>query len=278
MTEKEAFKSLGLAPGVKRREIDTAFNRLRLEYVSKAQHSTLPGERDVAYRVLGIVQDAHRELTGSAAPTPGNAHRGTTKPQSATIPRASMGGATTRRSASARRASATAGTAKSATPARRSQVAAMRWWPPTVEGATASAICAAMFLVALFILTQAWGCRHYRVLPRPLLGASAETFLPLFSGDQAHALVRHGREIVSETARNNQPIATKQFDRVQAAIWRQAVETANEENAFHTFTISRSFKDANDEWRRSHSFTSRDLPHIGLAVEWAMRELLLKEE
>ena len=77
---------------------------------------------------------------------------------------------------------------------------------------------------------------------------------------------------------NKQPIATKQFDRVQAAIWRQEGEAVNEDKAFHTLTFSRSFKDTNDEWRRSHSFTTRDLPHVGLAVEWAMRELMMKEE
>lgn len=76
----------------------------------------------------------------------------------------------------------------------------------------------------------------------------------------------------------NQPIMTKQFDRTQAAIWRQESEAGNKDKPFHTLTISRSFKDTNGEWRRSHSFTARDLPHVALAVEWAMRELLLKED
>ena len=77
---------------------------------------------------------------------------------------------------------------------------------------------------------------------------------------------------------NKQPIATRQFDRVQAALWRQDGETATADKPFHTLTLSRSFKDSGGEWRRTHSFTARDLPHVGLAVEWAMRELLLKEE
>ena len=77
---------------------------------------------------------------------------------------------------------------------------------------------------------------------------------------------------------NSQPTATKQFDRVQAAIWRQDGEAGSAGNSFYTLTLSRSFKDSDGEWRRTHSFTNRDLPHLNLAVEWAMRELLLKEE
>ena len=77
---------------------------------------------------------------------------------------------------------------------------------------------------------------------------------------------------------NSQPIATKQFDRVQAAIWHQDGDEGATNRPLHTLTLSRSFKDGDGEWRRTHSFTARDLPHMGLAIEWAMRELLLKEE
>jgi hypothetical protein len=74
----------------------------------------------------------------------------------------------------------------------------------------------------------------------------------------------------------NQPIASTQFDRVQAAIWRQEVESGKE--PFNTLTISRSYKGDDGEWRRVSSFTVRDIPHLALAVEWAMHELLLKPQ
>ena len=75
---------------------------------------------------------------------------------------------------------------------------------------------------------------------------------------------------------NKQPVDTKQFDRVRAAIWRQEADAEKANDPFYTFTVSRSYKDANGTWQRTSSFSSRDLPHLALAVEWAMRELLLK--
>lgn len=79
-------------------------------------------------------------------------------------------------------------------------------------------------------------------------------------------------------ANTTQPTASKQFDRVQAAIWRQDSQAGDTQHAFYTLTLSRSFRDDSGEWRRVHNFTARDLPHVVLAVEWAMRELLLKDE
>ena len=81
-----------------------------------------------------------------------------------------------------------------------------------------------------------------------------------------------------EESENNQPVAAKQFDRVQAAIWRQDIEsgeTGNANKPLFTVSLSRSYKDASDQWRRTHSFTARDLPHMQLAVEWQARGLIV---
>jgi hypothetical protein len=93
--------------------------------------------------------------------------------------------------------------------------------------------------------------------------------------DEFRLLIRR-RSMSSDTT--SKPIATKQFDRVQAAIWRRDNDANDANRPLHTLTLSRSFKDAQGEWRRSHSFTARDLPHVQLAVEWALRELLLKDD
>jgi hypothetical protein len=77
---------------------------------------------------------------------------------------------------------------------------------------------------------------------------------------------------------DNQPIATKQFDRVQAAMWKLDDGANDATKPFYTVTLSRSYLDTNNNWQRSHSFTARDLPHVKLAADWAMRELLLKDE
>jgi len=79
-------------------------------------------------------------------------------------------------------------------------------------------------------------------------------------------------------AYKNKPVNARQFDRVQAAIWRQDSESGESKEPFFSVTFSRNYRDANGQWQRTGSFTARDLPHLQLAVEWAMRELLLKPE
>jgi hypothetical protein len=76
----------------------------------------------------------------------------------------------------------------------------------------------------------------------------------------------------------NKPSEARQFDRVQASLWRHEDDSGSPDKAYWTFSVSRSFKADNGEWKRTHSFTERDLPHLALAVEWAMKELMLKKE
>ena len=79
----------------------------------------------------------------------------------------------------------------------------------------------------------------------------------------------------------NPPVAKKQFDRVQAAIWAHETEDENGTRIDHSVLFSRSYKDkkGNEEkWETSHYWSTRDLPHLKLATEWAMKELLMKGE
>ncbi len=76
----------------------------------------------------------------------------------------------------------------------------------------------------------------------------------------------------------NPPIASTQFDRVQAAIWRQEGEGNDGKKSFETLTLSRSYKGDDGNWHTAKNFTVRDIPHLALAVEWAMHELLLKPQ
>jgi len=54
--------------------------------------------------------------------------------------------------------------------------------------------------------------------------------------------------------------------------YRQSVERPE-----FSISFSRSFKDADGKWQRTHSLSIRDLPHLKLAVDWALHELLLKD-
>lgn len=82
----------------------------------------------------------------------------------------------------------------------------------------------------------------------------------------------------SATGNDNQPIATRRFDRVHAAIWRRVESDERGERSVYSITFSRNYKNAANEWQRTHSLTPRDLPHLRLAVDWALRELMLKDE
>ncbi len=76
----------------------------------------------------------------------------------------------------------------------------------------------------------------------------------------------------------NQPVATKKFDRVQVAIFKQASEPGENAREWYSVALSRSYRDASGDWQRIHSFNERDLPHVKLGVEWAMRELQMLSE
>ncbi|MBP7935826.1 MAG: hypothetical protein KA354_14355 [Phycisphaerae bacterium] len=78
---------------------------------------------------------------------------------------------------------------------------------------------------------------------------------------------------------NQQPLASKQFDRVHVAIWPQEKkENDNGGRLWFSVGITRRYQDGSGQWQSSNHYTARDLPHLQLAVQWAMRELLLKEE
>lgn len=189
----EALKILDVAPNSNPREIDNAYNALRHKYVTTAQYSTMPAERDWAINALGLVQDAYRTVTGRSAPASIKpSHVAPTAPSSG-IPRASLRGALPRSHAPASsRCRAVADQRSSPRGARRDKKsvsrfrnAAQRSWPTSVENVVASLICVAMFLVALTILTGGWGCAPRYTFSRETQNVSEKTFLPMFSRQAA---------------------------------------------------------------------------------------------
>jgi hypothetical protein len=56
-------------------------------------------------------------------------------------------------------------------------------------------------------------------------------------------------------APGNQPIHRVRISRVQAAIW----QNSGENGPWYNVTFSRSYKDANDEWKSTDSFSVDDL-------------------
>jgi hypothetical protein len=82
---------------------------------------------------------------------------------------------------------------------------------------------------------------------------------------------------MSESERRK-PVASKRFDRVRAAVWLQGTDPADKNEPLYAFSVTRNYRDANGHWHRSTSFLARDLPHLQLAVEWAIREIILNAE
>ncbi len=56
------------------------------------------------------------------------------------------------------------------------------------------------------------------------------------------------------TARN-QPVHHIRYSRIDAAVWQHA----GDNGTWYNVTFSRSYKDANDEWKSSDSFSADDL-------------------
>lgn len=72
----------------------------------------------------------------------------------------------------------------------------------------------------------------------------------------------------------NRPFRKLYAGNIQVAIWQN--EGKNSE--FYTVTISRRFKDKNDEWQNSNSFRLNDIPKVIAALQEAYRGMILKEQ
>lgn len=72
----------------------------------------------------------------------------------------------------------------------------------------------------------------------------------------------------------NRPFRKLAAGNIQVAIWQN--EGKNSE--FYTVTISRRFKDKNDEWQNSNSFRLNDIPKVIAALQEAYKSMILKEQ
>jgi len=74
------------------------------------------------------------------------------------------------------------------------------------------------------------------------------------------------------------PILSQRFDRVQVALWEN-VQTDGERTWTQlSATVSRIYLDRARRWQRSNSFTLRDLPFVKKAVDFAIEEILLRQQ
>ena len=83
----------------------------------------------------------------------------------------------------------------------------------------------------------------------------------------------------STTEQENKPARNQPFHRirvsgVQAAIWENRGETG----PWYNVTLSRSYKDANDEWKSADSFSVNDLLLVAKVADEAHSWIIQKQQ
>ena len=78
----------------------------------------------------------------------------------------------------------------------------------------------------------------------------------------------------NKPAARNQPVHHIRMGRIGAAIWQHE----SENGTWHNVTLSRSYKDANDEWKSSDSFSGDDLLVVAKVADQAHSWIIQKQQ
>jgi hypothetical protein len=69
---------------------------------------------------------------------------------------------------------------------------------------------------------------------------------------------------------SNRPADSVRIGNIEAAIWRNANETATGANPFYTISLLRHYKDAQGEWKTTNSYSVDDLPVVAKVSDKAL--------
>ena len=72
----------------------------------------------------------------------------------------------------------------------------------------------------------------------------------------------------------NEPVHRIRASRISAAIWQHE----SENGTWYNVTLSRSYKDANDEWKSSDSFSADDLLLVAKVANEAHSWIIQKQQ
>lgn len=78
----------------------------------------------------------------------------------------------------------------------------------------------------------------------------------------------------SKPASRNQPVHRIRVARVEGAIW----QNQSENGTWYNVTLSRSYKDANDEWKSADSFSGDDLLLVAKVADQAHSWIIQKQQ
>ena len=65
---------------------------------------------------------------------------------------------------------------------------------------------------------------------------------------------------------SNAPIATIRVGRIKATIWEN---TDEQDRTYHATTLTRSYRDKNNQWQETTSFSLEDMPRLRLSADKA---------
>ena len=74
---------------------------------------------------------------------------------------------------------------------------------------------------------------------------------------------------------NNQPFDTIRIGRIKATIW----ENENDQGGiFHSVTLVRNYRDENNQWQETNSFSVDDMPRIRMATDRAFDSIYARQQ
>lgn len=76
-----------------------------------------------------------------------------------------------------------------------------------------------------------------------------------------------------DETKNTPPAKTIRYGRIEAAIWKRQ----GEQGPWYSVTLSRSYKDADDQWQRSDNLSRDDLLTAAKALDQAHSWIVARE-
>ena len=91
--------------------------------------------------------------------------------------------------------------------------------------------------------------------------------------------ITENKRFSEHSAKQNAPVTKFKAGAVSATIWEnQNKNDKGEEVSYMTISLERNYKDKNDQWQKTNSFRTNDLPKASLVLTKAFEFLALSAE
>lgn len=69
-----------------------------------------------------------------------------------------------------------------------------------------------------------------------------------------------------KSEKNNRSVFKADCGLVHGSVWKRIVEKDDDEFTYYDFSVTRSYKDKNDEWQNGSTFGSADMPRLQIVI------------